>query len=129
VRKQIGRYSVRSIIWLFLLPALLLAKSELYEAGKRLYFAKGCNGCHGIKAEGMNEYPLLANRAKGYLAYKLDRFRKGLSDNQQQELMIGFARGLSDAEIEALTTFLYEFEDEQTERYDIPFETWGDGGS
>jgi len=120
---------VKTIVWFCLFPALLLAKSALYETGKQLYFAKGCNGCHGIKAEGMNEYPLLANRAKGYLANKIKRFRQGLSDNQQQELMIGFARGLSDEEIDALTTYLNEFEDEQTQRYDIPFESWGDGGS
>ena len=120
---------MRYIVWLFLLPALLLAKSDLYEEGKRLYFAKGCNGCHGIKAEGLHEYPMLANRDKHILAGKLERFRKGLSDNQQQEMMIGFAQGLSDAQIDALTTFLNEFVDDQKESYDPGFETWGDGGS
>lgn len=120
---------MRFTVWLLLIPILLFAKSERYETGKQLYFAKGCNGCHGVKGGGMNEYPPLANRPKEYLAKKLDRFRKGLSDNQQQELMIGFARGLSDDEVDALTTFLSEFVDEQTERYDIPFESWGDGGS
>ena len=120
---------MRYIVGLFLLPLCLAAQSDLYDEGKRLYFAKGCNGCHGIKAEGLHEYPMLANRDKTILARKLERFRRGLSDNQQQEMMIGFAQGLSDAEIDAITTYLHEFKDEQKESYDPAFETWGDGGS
>ena len=126
---MLRRFRVRYIVWLFLVSGLLWAKSDNYDEGERLYFSKGCNGCHGIKGEGLHEYPALANRNKAILVGKLERFRKGLSDNQQQEMMIGFAQGLSDAEIDALTTFLHEFEDEQTEQYDMEFESWGDGGS
>ena len=107
----------------------LIALSSDYEAGKTLYFEKGCNGCHGTKAEGMNTYPPLANRAKGFLAYKLKRFRSEISDKQIQEMMIPFAMGLSDQEIDQLALFLNEYVDEQTERYDVEFETEGDGGS
>lgn len=112
-----------------LFTVFLLAEGSLYKNGEGLYFQKGCNGCHGIKAEGMSSYPGLANRAKGFLTYKLKRFRSGISENQQQEMMIAFAQSLSDADIDALTTFLNEFHDEQTERYDMEFQTWGDGGS
>ena len=91
---------------------------------------KGCFSCHGNKAEGLHRYPSLANRAKGYLAYKLKRFRDKISDNQQQEMMIPFATSLSDAEIENLTTYMTDYVDEKnTERYDDSFNTWGDGGS
>ena len=117
------------ILPLFLLAATLNAKEPLYRTGEGLYFEKGCNGCHGTKAEGMTGYPGLANRAKGFLAYKLRRFRDKISDNQQQEMMIPFAANLSDAEIEALTAFLSDYRDEQTERYDSSYEPWGDGGS
>ena len=113
----------------FLLFMPLIAENSLYDEGKQLYFQKGCNGCHGIKAEGMTSYPALANRAKGFLTYKLERFRSKISDTQIQEMMIPFAKGLSDAQINALTTFLNEFYDVQTEKYDMEFETWGDGGS
>lgn len=75
-------------------------------------------------------YPSLANRAKGYLAYKLKRFRDKISDNQQQDMMIAFAVGLSDKDIEDLTTYLYEYADEENEqRYDDSYHTHGDGGS
>jgi cytochrome c553 len=107
----------------------IMASSSDYEAGKNLYFGKGCNGCHGTKAEGMTTYPALANRAKGFLAYKLKRFRSEISDKQIQEMMIPFAIGLSDTEIDQLCIFLNEYVDEQTERYDIEYTTEGDGGS
>ena len=91
---------------------------------------KGCYSCHGNKAEGLHKYPYLANRAKGYLTYKLNRFRDKMSDNQQQDMMIAFAIGLSDEDIDNLTTFLYEYKDDDlTQRYDDSFETHGDGGS
>lgn len=105
------------------------ADDALYKKGEKLYFEKGCNGCHGTKAEGMTGYPLLANRAKGFLTYKLERFRSEISDNQQQEMMIPFAKGLSDEQIDLLTTFLNQYHDEMTEKYDSSYQTWGDGGS
>ena len=120
---------MRILVLFFLTFSTLFALSSDYEAGKTLYFEKGCNGCHGTKAEGMNTYPALANRAKGFMIYKLKRFRSEISDKQIQEMMIPFAMGLSDKEIDQLCTFLNEYVDEQTERYDIDFATEGDGGS
>ena len=120
---------MRFFILLFLLFSSSYAKTP-YEMGKTIYMEKGCFSCHGSKAEGMHMYPRLANRAKGFLTYKLNRFRSKLSDNQQQEMMIPFAVGLSDTDIDYLTTFFTEFvEDELKERYDDSFQTHGDGGS
>jgi len=120
---------VRIIVLFFIFITALCAQSVNYQNGKILYFGKGCNGCHGTKAEGMSTYPALANRAKGFMIYKLKRFRSEISDKQIQEMMIPFAKGLSDKEIDDLSTFLNEFVDEQTERYDIEFTSEGDGGS
>jgi cytochrome c553 len=120
---------VRLIAVLFLLFTSLLAQSPLYEKGRELYFEKGCNGCHGTKAEGMTNYPSLANRAKGFLAYKLENFRKGIVTTQIQQMMIAFAQPLSDQDIDALTTFLHEYVDDQKKFYNPGYETWGDGGS
>jgi len=101
-----------------------------YEIGKKLYVQKGCYSCHGNKLEGMHQYPHLANRAKGYMMYKLKRFRSKLTDNQQQEMMIAFSVGLSDEDIDNLTTYMYEFvEDDSGERYDDSYQVSGDGGS
>ncbi len=120
---------LRFITILFLICTYLLAKTP-YENGQSLYISKGCFSCHGNKAEGMHNYPYLANRAKGYLTYKLKRFRDKLADNQQQEMMIAYAVDLSDKEIEDLTTYLYEYTDDDLEEsYDYSFQTHGDGGS
>ena len=112
-----------------MLSLSLLAVSTQYKNGEVLYFEKGCNGCHGLKAEGMSGYPGLANRAKGFLTYKLERFRSGVSENQQQDMMIPFAQPLSDSDIDLLTTYLHEYYDPETESYDSSYQTWGDGGS
>ncbi len=118
--------------FLFLLFFIILyahAKTP-YQMGKTLYMEKGCYSCHGNNAEGMHVYPKLANRAKGFLTYKLSRFRDKISDNQQQEMMIAFAMGLSDADIDNLTTFLYEFVEEKNGmKYDDSHKGEGDGGS
>jgi cytochrome c553 len=120
---------VLRIIGILIFTSVLFAKTP-YEKGKEIYMEKGCYSCHGIKADGMHNYPSLANRAKGYLAYKLQRFRDKISDNQQQEMMIPFAVGLSNDDINNLTTFFTDYKDDELEeRYDDSFEVHGDGGS
>ncbi len=118
--------------FLFLLSFLSLFAGDngkIYEKGKTLYFQKGCNNCHGGRAEGTGNYPMLANKPKGFLTYKLDTFKKGVADNARQEMMVGFAVPLDAEQIDAITTFLSDFHDAETERYDTEYETWGDGGS
>ncbi|EDZ62156.1 periplasmic cytochrome c [Sulfurimonas gotlandica GD1] len=115
---------------LILLTFTLSYASSSYELGKKLYMEKGCFSCHGSKLEGMHMYPRLANRARGFLTYKLKRFRDKKSDNQQQEMMIAFATSLSDADIENLVTYMTDYvEDKNGERYDDTYHTHGDGGS
>ncbi len=120
---------MRIIIGILLLFLSLEAETS-YEKGKALYIAKACYSCHGHKLEGMNTFPYLANRAKGYMKYKLKRFRSKQADTQAQEMMITYSVDLSDEDIDDLTTYMQDFvEDEAAERYDTSFETHGDGGS
>ena len=112
----------------FLFPFLLHAAEGLYGEGKKLYFAKGCNGCHGVSARGTSEYPPLAYRRKPFLAHKLKEYRAKRGNTQQAQLMIPFAMGLSDAQIDALTTFLSEY-NENKSTYRPDFSVRGDGGS
>jgi len=120
---------IRLLTFILLTFTLTYAESN-YEKGKNLYKEKGCGNCHGVRLEGMHRYPYLANRAKGFLTYKLKRFRSRQADNQQQEMMIPFAMGLSDQDIEALTTYMNEYVDESAnESYDYSFSREGDGGS
>ncbi len=120
---------VIQITLIIVLTTLLEAKTP-YEEGQTIYMEKGCYSCHGIKANGIHNYPRLANRAKGFLTYKLQRFRDKLADNQQQEMMVTYAIGLSDKEIDNLTTFFTDYVDvELEERYDDSYKNYGDGGS
>ncbi len=124
--KKVPKWGLTPLI----LFSFLEASSEEYKLGKKLYMEKACLSCHGAKAEGIHIYPRLANRAKGFLIYKLKRFRDGISDNQQQEMMIAFSTSLSNEEIDRLTTFMSDYVDEESgDSYDDSFETWGDGGS
>lgn len=120
---------MRLIVAFIILSVSLFSQDSLYEQGRILYFEKGCNGCHGVKAAGINTYPALANRAKGFLAYKLTQFRQGTANTQSAQIMLSFAQSLNDHDIDAITTFLHDFKDDQKERYNPEFQTWGDGGS
>jgi len=117
-------------IFVFLLIFSYIHATTSYEKGKKLYVKKACYSCHGHKAEGMHVYPYLANRSKGYLTYKLKRFRDKKADTQQQEMMITFALNLSDDDIDNLTTFFRDYvDDDLAEKYDDSFSPEGDGGS
>jgi cytochrome c553 len=108
------------------LASILLASP--YNEGKKLYFSKGCNGCHGINASGTNQYPALAYRRKPFLETKLKEYRAKKASTQLAQMMIPFALELKDNEIDALTTFLSEFNENKkspTNKFSIK----GDGGS
>lgn len=115
-------------IILFLIPMLLYGGSDPYKTGKNLYFSKGCVGCHGISATGTNLYPALAYRRKPFLASKLKNYRSKQGTTQQSQMMIPFAMGLSDQEIDALTTFLSDYHEGKS-NYKSDTSTRGDGGS
>ena len=120
---------MRFILLLFLTFTSILAETS-YEKGKNLYISHACYSCHGHKLEGIHRYPRLANRAKGYMSYKLKHFREGKADSQQQEMMITFAVDLSDEDIDNLTTYFIDYVDvENAESYDDSYENYGDGGS
>lgn len=115
-------------IILLLFPFLLYGGGDLYSEGKKLYFSKGCNGCHGVSAKGSSQYPALAYRRKPFLAHKLKEYRAKQGNTQQAQMMIPFAMGLTNKEIDALTTFLSEYrENKSTYRPDLSVR--GDGGS
>lgn len=119
------------LIFLLMLCLDSYADIDPYKEGEILYSQKGCNGCHGVYGEGMNTYPKLANRQKYLLVKKLKFYRgkKGVMD-QTAQIMIPFAETLSDDEISYLTTYLSQFKaDKDAPRYELQYESWGDGGS
>jgi len=117
---------MRAFVLLFMSTTLLLASA--YDQGKKLYFEKGCNGCHGISAGGSGQYPALAYRRKPFLVDKLKGYRSKQGTTQLSQMMIPFAVGLSDTQIDALTTFFSQYK-EGSAPAKRDFNIKGDGGS
>ena len=119
---------MRPFVLLLLYAIGVAAADRMYSDGKKLYFAKGCNGCHGIDAKGLAQYPGLAYRPKAFLTYKLQRYRNKIADTQQAQMMIPFAQGLSDTQIQLLVNFFTTYHEEES--HDKSTHTSrGDGGS
>ncbi len=76
------------------------------ETGEKLYNTLGCYGCHGLNGEGIGTYPKLSGKSASYLQRQLHRLKKGIGQTSKRNLMIPFAKALSEAEIEALVHYL-----------------------
>lgn len=122
----------KNMLLVALLPLLsLYGDASTYTKGEILYAQKGCNGCHGIYGEGLSNYPRIVHKPHYLLVKKLKFYRskKGVM-NQTAQIMIPFAENLSDSEINYLSVYLSQYKvDENAPKYEMPFETWGDGGS
>jgi len=117
-------------LFIFFTLFALFSSADNYKDGETLYFQKGCNSCHGITGAGMNTYPKLSNMPKEYLIKKLLHYKNDVIKRMQANLMIPFAKPLSQKDIELISYFLSNWhEDKELERYDMEFESWGDGGS
>ncbi|WP_428738953.1 c-type cytochrome [Sulfurimonas sp.] len=110
---------------LILLVFTLTLFGSSYENGHFLYNAKGCSNCHGTNAEGSNEVPRLANKSKKFLVSKLKGFQAGIATNQNQQIMIGFAQGLSDKELDDITNFLSTYKQSSNKKYKLSEDVMG----
>jgi len=117
------------------LPILIAFISSLYSIdqkyldGENLYFSKGCNGCHGVDATGIQGYPHLANKPIYYLKKRLKMYQKGEIKRQKAFLMKPFAEILNRKEIDKITYYLYNRKRGNEELYYPDSGNWGDGGS
>ena len=90
------------IVWTALVLTAVLFGSE----GEGIYMAKGCYGCHGTGGEGVNNYPRLACRPQAELLERLKALRQGMGHTPEQDLMIPFAKDLSEKEMQEVTRYL-----------------------
>ena len=111
----------RLVLWL--LP-LALTASE----GEKIYMAMGCYGCHGVRGEGIGDYPRLGGRSAAYLIRKLHDLQKGIGHSSKRDLMIPFAKGLDESQIEAVSEYLSAI-DPHGEEEEVPEEILGGFGS
>ncbi len=92
---------VKLIVSSALLALSLSSGAADIDAGKaKAAMCAGCHGSAGISANDM--WPNLAGQKTGYLAKQLKAFRDG---SRNDPVMNSFAKSLSDADIDNLSTF------------------------
>ena len=69
-------------------------------------YASRCASCHGETAEGVAGNPSLAKLSAADIQSRLEAYRAGQAVGPKSAIMMPMAKNLSDAEIEALATYL-----------------------
>lgn len=84
---------------------------RIYRAGNAETGVPACMACHGPAGEGnpLSGYPALAGQHSVYTAKMLNQFRDGTTwgaDDASSAVMAGVAAELSDAEIQAVSSYI-----------------------
>ena len=76
--------------------------------GEKLYNTKTCGACHGPRGATPITpiYPKLAGQSRAYLVNQIKDIRDGKRTNGQAAAMAGVVGSLTDAEVEAIATYL-----------------------
>ena len=109
-----------------LIPATILAQESI---GEKIYISKGCYGCHGIKGEGIDTYPKLANKPFAYLIDRLEKLKRGIGQTSKRDLMIPFAKNLTKDEIEEVSKYLSNINKKKIKEEEVADEYLGGFGS
>jgi cytochrome c553 len=108
-------------------PQAAVADAALVSQGERLYRAgnpktavPACMACHGPAGEGnpLSGYPALAGQHSVYLGKMLTSFKAGTQwgeDDSQSKVMAEVAAGMSEAEIEAVSSYIQGLYSKQAE--------------
>jgi cytochrome c553 len=90
----------------------LVARGQALYRGGASAGVPSCMGCHGPSGRGnpASKYPAIAGQHASYSKTQLERFRSGMvygkDDSANKQIMSQVAKNLSDADIEALASYL-----------------------
>jgi len=89
-------------------PEKVALGESLYRAGNAEIGVAACTACHSPGGQGLASagYPSLSGQDVGYTAMQLKAFRDGVRQNDDAEVMRSIAARLSDAEIDALASYV-----------------------
>ena len=84
---------------------------SLYQGGNHAAGIAACSGCHGPAGEGIPgaHFPKLRGQHADYTADRLQRYRAGEhngADDPYSHIMVAVARQLTDADIQALSSYI-----------------------
>lgn len=112
---------------------LLLFSTFILHANSKmetLYLKNACNSCHGMYGEGMGSSPRLQGVSEAKLLRRLKDLQKGKTRSAFGGVMVSFATALDTNETIEMAKYLSTMKTpKNSERYDIPYEASGDGGS
>jgi len=116
----------KAIILLCTAPLMLIAADNI----EILYLQNACNSCHGMYGEGMGASPRLQGQKEEILLRRLKALQAGKTKSAFGTVMISFAKALNEEQTIAMAKYLSTLKTTVNEdRYDIEFDTAGDGGS
>jgi cytochrome c553 len=85
------------------------ASAEVMAEGKKLY--KKCKSCHGKEGKKpLKGYPYLAGQKHIYLVQQITDIRDGKRKNGKVKIMVSFVKKLTDAQINALASYLSQID-------------------
>jgi len=84
-------------------PSQVARGKEIYQNGDAAQGVPPCAACHGAGAAGTDTYPRLAGQHVQYLMKQLRSFQNNM---RNVAVMHGVARGLQDADMQAVATYL-----------------------
>ncbi len=117
---------MKLLILLSALPFILLASNTM----ESIYLKNACNSCHGIYGEGMGASPRLQGQREDVLLRRLKDLQQGKTRTAFGSVMISFAKALNEDQTIAMAKYLAGLKTKvNKDRYDIEFDTAGDGGS
>ncbi len=80
--------------------------AKLFNAGLPRKGVASCASCHGTSGQGLPDlFPRLAGQHASYLAEQLRQFRAGSRSSDPKAMMRKLAAGLSDREIDAVSSY------------------------
>lgn len=81
---------------------------QIYTAGLADKGVAACTACHGVDGKGnaAAKFPALAAQHSAYVVKQLQAFRDGARNNDMNEMMRGVAKGLTDAQMEAVAAYI-----------------------
>lgn len=82
--------------------------ARLYAEGDAARGIAACAACHGVQGQGNGEaaFPVIGGQEVKYLQNQLQAWRSGERKNSAAGVMNGVAKGLTDAEIDALAHYV-----------------------
>ena len=117
---------MKQLLLLYTFSLMLFASSDI----ETLYLKNACNSCHGMYAEGMGASPRLQGVREDILLRRLRNLQQGKTSTAFCSVMISFAQAHDENQTVQMAKYLSTLKTVVNEdRYDIEYDTAGDGGS